>query len=297
MTRSLTAVLTATITALLFASSASAQQNSDHLLVYKIQAVPRIPVDYSMDLAAAAPELAALGCRLKAGSRARQLLAPVDKRNVSPTPPNPEIGGHGLDTDYLCYKVECAVTDTAIQLTRKNQFLSHDVKKARIRRVCVPSETSAPPTTVPTCSQQGASCTAGETCCAGLFCCEGVPVPQGQEFCGSACPISDREQKENFTPIDASEVLDRVADLEITSWNYTAEGTSVRHLGPMAQDFKAAFGLGSTDKAIFLVDADGVALTAIQALNRELESLREENATLRRNLESVDARLADVERR
>ena len=169
---------------------------------------------------------------------------------MSPAPPNPEIGGQGLDTDYLCYKVECSVTEPAVRLTHRNQLLSHDVKKARVRRVCVPSQASAPPTTVPTCSQQGASCAAGETCCDGLFCCEGVPVPRGQEFCGAVCPISDREHKENFTPVDATEVLDKLAGLEITSWNYTAEGTRVRHLGPMAQDFKAAFGLEEPDELV-----------------------------------------------
>jgi cell division protein FtsB len=39
----------------------------------------------------------------------------------------------------------------------------------------------------------------------------------------------------------------------------------------MAQDFHAAFGLGADDKHIATVGADGVALAAIQGLNRKLE--------------------------
>jgi hypothetical protein len=83
---------------------------------------------------------------------------------------------------------------------------------------------------------------------------------------GSWSSMSDRDVKENFQPVDGQEVLDLLAGLEITTWNYTAQPDGVRHVGPMAQDFYAAFGLGETDRAISTVDADGVALAAIQAL-------------------------------
>ncbi|HRY47976.1 MAG TPA: tail fiber domain-containing protein [Candidatus Paceibacterota bacterium] len=81
---------------------------------------------------------------------------------------------------------------------------------------------------------------------------------------------SDRNAKENFTPVDSREVLEKVAVLPISKWNFKEDATTP-HLGPMAQDFHAAFGLGSDDKHIAAVDANGVALAAIQGLNRKLE--------------------------
>jgi hypothetical protein len=73
--------------------------------------------------------------------------------------------------------------------------------------------------------------------------------------------------------VSADEILDRLAEMPISTWTYGFEHESVRHIGPMAQDFAAAFGLGDTDKRIATVDADGVALVAIQALHRRVVSL------------------------
>ncbi len=58
----------------------------------------------------------------------------------------------------------------------------------------------------------------------------------------------------------------------------------MRHLGPYAEDFKAAFGLGQTDQAIELQDASGVALVAIQALYQEIRQLKQQNEELRQRL-------------
>lgn len=135
----------------------------------------------------------------------------------------------------------------------------------------------------------------GEMCCAGLECCAGVPVPEGQEYCGMPCPKSDFAVKREFAAVDADAILERVLALPITTWSYRSEDPSVRHLGPMAQDFKASFGLGSTDLAIFQIDADGVALTSIQALGRRLRASEAENARLRESLASMEARLAALE--
>lgn len=132
------------------------------------------------------------------------------------------------------------------------------------------------------------SCAQGELCCEGLFCCEGVPVPPGQEYCANDCPDSDRNIKENFVAVDTDATLAKVAALPVTSWNYTFEDPNVRHIGPMAQDFEAAFAVGATDKAIAKVDADGVALAAIQALHRRTEALREENDELRERLAKLE---------
>ncbi len=91
---------------------------------------------------------------------------------------------------------------------------------------------------------------------------------------------SDSSRKENFEEIDKHDVLARVSSLPITRWSYKAEGCSVRHLGPTGQDFAAAFGLGTDDTSIATVDADGVALTAIQALYEEVQELRKRLAAL-----------------
>ncbi|MFO0636673.1 MAG: tail fiber domain-containing protein [Nannocystaceae bacterium] len=103
-------------------------------------------------------------------------------------------------------------------------------------------------------------CTNGTPCCQGLECCAGVLIPSGSEYCSSqSCPISDRNAKRDFAPIDGDAVLDTLATLPITTWSYRSDDPSIRHIGPMAQDFRAAFAVGGTDKAIFQVDADGVA--------------------------------------
>jgi hypothetical protein len=86
---------------------------------------------------------------------------------------------------------------------------------------------------------------------------------------------SDRNAKEQFKPVNARDVLDRVARLPISEWQYK-ESSDARHIGPMAQDFHATFALGRDDKHIATVDADGVALAAIQGLNQKLdEQLRD----------------------
>jgi hypothetical protein len=84
--------------------------------------------------------------------------------------------------------------------------------------------------------------------------------------------VSDRNVKENFTAITPGEVLAKVASLPITQWKYKIEPSGIKHIGPVAQDFHAAFGLGDSDKAIGSVDESGVALAAIQGLNQKLES-------------------------
>ncbi len=81
----------------------------------------------------------------------------------------------------------------------------------------------------------------------------------------------DAGVKENFAPADPHAVLARLVDLPVQSWNYKAEGPGVKRLGPTAQDFYAAFGLGSDDKHISGVDAHGVAFLAIQALYRVVQ--------------------------
>ena len=105
---------------------------------------------------------------------------------------------------------------------------------------------------------------------------------------------SDQNRKENFERVDGRAVLEQVARLRITRWNYRAEDEAVRHLGPTAQDFKAAFAVGESDTAIATVDADGVALAAIQGLNQKVES---ENRQLREALDAKAGELNAVKQR
>ena len=77
---------------------------------------------------------------------------------------------------------------------------------------------------------------------------------------------SDRNSKTNFEAVDTQAVLEQVIAMPITTWNYLAEGEYVQHMGPMAQDFQAAFSLGADETSISTIDADGMALAAIQGL-------------------------------
>ena len=112
---------------------------------------------------------------------------------------------------------------------------------------------------------------------------------------------SDRNVKERFDAIDSRAVLAAVARLPIERWSY--KGEAVRHLGPMAQDFAAAFGLGADDRHIFPLDAAGVALAAIQELQAlaraqasRLDTLERELTALRSETTSLQVELALHER-
>ncbi|HMJ66872.1 MAG TPA: tail fiber domain-containing protein, partial [Candidatus Binatia bacterium] len=109
---------------------------------------------------------------------------------------------------------------------------------------------------------------------------------------GSWTSISDRNAKENLEPVDTEALLDKVAALPLGTWNYKSQASSVRHIGPMAQDFKSAFGVGETDTGITGVDADGVALAAIQGLNQKVERAEHK---LQQELHAREARIVALE--
>jgi hypothetical protein len=96
----------------------------------------------------------------------------------------------------------------------------------------------------------------------------GVTLPAGG---GSWNNLSDRSMKANFAAVDPRAILRGVLALPISTWNYKSQDASVRHIGPMAQDFFATFKVGEGDKTIATIDPDGVALAAIQGLNEELK--------------------------
>jgi hypothetical protein len=107
--------------------------------------------------------------------------------------------------------------------------------------------------------------------------------------------VSDRNRKENFLALDGEDVLARLRSVPVSSWNYITQERSIRHMGPMAQDFYAAFGLGENELMINSVDMDGVSLAAIHALTARTDALQAENATLRQENAEMRARLERIE--
>lgn len=135
------------------------------------------------------------------------------------------------------------------------------------------------------CGVSGDDCSSAP-CCDGFMCCNGLPL-NDHCFLGETCPISDVNQKRGFASVDVHDVLDRVNALSIQTWEYRTDANGVRHMGPMAQDFRHEFGLGPDEHHIWSVDGNGVALAAIQALSQEMQQLREENRELRHEIEQL----------
>lgn len=82
-------------------------------------------------------------------------------------------------------------------------------------------------------------------------------------------------------PRSTDDVLNRLGELPISTWTYGFDHPSVKHIGPMAQDFATAFGLGSSTRRISAVDGVGVCMASIQALRRRLEELEAQLDTSR----------------
>jgi hypothetical protein len=119
---------------------------------------------------------------------------------------------------------------------------------------------------------------------------------------GSWSCTSDRNAKTDITPVDGREILARLATMPVQTWTAKAQDPSIRHIGPMAQDFAAAFGVGEDDTHIATIDAEGVALAAIQGLYemvQEREALttaqQAENIALSQRIATLEARLASLE--
>ncbi len=119
---------------------------------------------------------------------------------------------------------------------------------------------------------------------------------------GAWSNLSDVRMKEGFRELDGEDVLGRLAHMPVREWSYKSQDAGIRHVGPTAQDFHAAFGLGESDVRISTVDADGVALAAARALEARTAALRDgqaaqhdELAALRRENDELRARLARLE--
>lgn len=116
---------------------------------------------------------------------------------------------------------------------------------------------------------------------------------------------SSRTLKDDFAAVDGEDLLARIRNVPVTTWSYIEEPGGVRHLGPFAEDFRAAFGLGVDDRSIGLQDIDGVNFAAVKALEArtaelraktaEVDRLTAELAALRERQAATDARLAELE--
>ena len=101
---------------------------------------------------------------------------------------------------------------------------------------------------------------------------------------------SDKNQKENFQPVDGNDVLRKIGALSLTSWNYKGQDPQqFRHYGPVAQEFFAAFGhdgVGTSGTATTINSGDevGVLMIAVQTLEKEKEQMKADNQDLRKQI-------------
>jgi hypothetical protein len=98
----------------------------------------------------------------------------------------------------------------------------------------------------------------------------GVSLAAGS---GSWSTLSDSTLKENITLPDVDQIAQKAKHIKVYSWNYIAQNDSIRHIGPMAQDFYAAFGLGENEATISSVDFDGINLLLLKTLIEKEELL------------------------
>lgn len=111
---------------------------------------------------------------------------------------------------------------------------------------------------------------------------------------GTWTNASDKNLKEDFQKQDAQKVLDKINKLEITKWKYKGSNNEY-HIGPMAQDFFAAFKTGIDDKSISTIDPSGIALLGIQALSKKNNDLEKTNNFLSGKIDNLLKRVEQLE--
>lgn len=114
---------------------------------------------------------------------------------------------------------------------------------------------------------------------------------------GTLSENSDRNSKSDIDPVDPASILDKVATLPISTWRYKDDRERNRHMGPMAQDFHAAFGLGGSETTLAGMDVRGVALAAIQGLHDRNQTLADEVDTLEKRNRALAQKLAALSQR
>ena len=108
---------------------------------------------------------------------------------------------------------------------------------------------------------------------------------------------SDRNAKENFVPADGGDILRRLVAMPISTWNFKGADPTIRSLGPTAQDFYAAFGLGNDDKVIATSNLASVGLAAIQGLHALVQQQAAKIERQRQTIAAQEERLSAFERR
>jgi len=116
---------------------------------------------------------------------------------------------------------------------------------------------------------------------------------------GSWSFTSDAATKENVRQINPREILRRLTTVPITEWNYIGYGQ--RHIGPMAQDWHAAFPISTDEKTVNTAHLHGISLAAIQGLVEELkerdgkiEQLEAQNAEVQAELSAIRKQLSNL---
>jgi hypothetical protein len=121
----------------------------------------------------------------------------------------------------------------------------------------------------------------------------GARLPSGSNQWGV---LSDRVSKTAFRDVDVKAIAAKVASLPIQSWQYKSQSADIRHLGPVAQDFYAAFGLGEDKRYIGTLDADGVSLAAIQGLYRMSQDQANQLKDQAVQIRELQARISALEK-
>jgi len=113
--------------------------------------------------------------------------------------------------------------------------------------------------------------------------------PSGNlKIAGKLTEGSSRTTKEDFVEVDGGKVLSLLEELPISRWSYKTDANGTSHMGPMAEDFYAAFGLGEDAQHLAPMDAAAVALVAVK---EQQELLLEKD----RQIGALQDRLAALE--
>ena len=111
---------------------------------------------------------------------------------------------------------------------------------------------------------------------------------------GAWSMLSDRASKSNVKAVNPRAVLAQLMNVPISTWNYKTQDASIRHIGPMAQDFRA-FGVGEDSTHISTIDENGVALAAIQGLDQIQQEQTQQIAELKSENAALASRVAALE--
>jgi hypothetical protein len=86
---------------------------------------------------------------------------------------------------------------------------------------------------------------------------------------------SSRVLKDDFQDVDARDILARLTAVPVSEWRYRSDPAASRHIGPVAEDFRSAFGLGVEGAGLNVGDVAGVTIAAVQGLWTELQEQKE----------------------